>query len=201
MNCYTLIVAGGKGLRMGGDIPKQFLPLGGRPILMHTIETFRRALDDVQIVLVLPADQHDYWHELCRENGFRSPELIANGGETRFHSVRNGLSLLPEGRYDTALLCSRRRGKGRRAGRAGRRDSTPDSSRRQQHHTASRRIPTGADTPDLSPCHAEGSIPATVLRSLHRRCLRRGSPGENSHDDRRQQGKHQDNDAKRHAFC
>ena len=96
MNCYTLIVAGGKGLRMGGDIPKQFLPLGGIPILMHTIETFRRALDDVQIVLVLPADQHDYWHELCRENGFRSPELIADGGETRFHSVRNGLSLLPE---------------------------------------------------------------------------------------------------------
>ncbi|MBR1498766.1 MAG: 2-C-methyl-D-erythritol 4-phosphate cytidylyltransferase [Bacteroidaceae bacterium] len=96
MNCYTLIVAGGKGLRMGGDIPKQFLPLGGRPILMHTIETFRKALDDVQIVLVLPAEQHDYWHGLCREHGFRSPELIANGGETRFHSVSSGLSLLPE---------------------------------------------------------------------------------------------------------
>ncbi len=96
MNCYVLIVAGGKGLRMGGDIPKQFLPIGGKPILMHTIEAFRKALDGIRIVLVLPADQHDYWQELCREYNFCSPELIANGGETRFHSVRNGLKLLPD---------------------------------------------------------------------------------------------------------
>ena len=96
MKAYAVIVAGGKGLRMGGDIPKQFLPIDGKPILMHTIEAFREALDDVQIVLVLPADQHDYWRELCKKHGFRSPELIATGGETRFHSVRNGLALLPD---------------------------------------------------------------------------------------------------------
>ena len=97
MRAYAIIVAGGKGLRMGGDIPKQFLPINGKPILMHTIETFRKALDDVQIVLVLPAEQHDYWQKLCKDYGFHSPELVANGGETRFHSVKNGLALLPEG--------------------------------------------------------------------------------------------------------
>ena len=96
MDYYVLIVAGGKGLRMGGDIPKQFLPIGGKPILMRTIEAFRNVLDDVKIVLVLPADQHDYWQELCRKHDFRSPELIANGGATRFHSVSNGLNLLPD---------------------------------------------------------------------------------------------------------
>ena len=80
---------------MGGDVPKQFLPIGGKPVLMHTIEAFRRALDDVEIVLVLPAEQHDYWQKLCKDYKFHSPELIAKGGETRFHSVKNGLALLP----------------------------------------------------------------------------------------------------------
>lgn len=96
MNTYAVVVAGGKGLRMGGEVPKQFLPIGGKPVLMHTIEAFRKALEDVQIVLVLPAEQHDYWQKLCKKFSFRSPELIARGGETRFHSVKNGLSLLPD---------------------------------------------------------------------------------------------------------
>ena len=96
MNSYAIIVAGGKGLRMGGEVPKQFLPIGGKPVLMHTIEAFRQALDNVQIVLVLPAEQHDYWQGLCEEYDFRSPELIAQGGETRFHSVKNGLAFLPD---------------------------------------------------------------------------------------------------------
>ena len=95
MKAYAVIVAGGKGLRMGGDVPKQFLPIGGKPVLMHTIEAFRKALDGVTIVLVLPAEQHDYWQKLCKDYGFHSPELIAKGGETRFHSVKNGLALLP----------------------------------------------------------------------------------------------------------
>ncbi len=96
MNLYAIIVAGGKGLRMGTDMPKQFLPIGGRPVLMHTIEAFRKALDGVQIVLVLPVEQQDYWQKICQEYSFCSPELIANGGETRFHSVKNGLLLLPK---------------------------------------------------------------------------------------------------------
>ena len=93
---FAIIVAGGKGLRMGGEVPKQFLPIGGKPVLMHTIDAFRKALDNVRIVLVLPAEQHHYWQELCEEYNFRSPKLIAQGGETRFHSVRNGLALLPD---------------------------------------------------------------------------------------------------------
>ena len=96
MKAYAVIVAGGKGLRMGGEVPKQFLPIEGKPILMHTIEAFRKAIEGIGIVLVLPAAQQEYWHELCKTHQFDSPELIANGGETRFHSVRNGLALLPD---------------------------------------------------------------------------------------------------------
>lgn len=96
MNYFAILVAGGKGLRMGGDVPKQFIPIDGKPILMRTIEAFRRALEGVRIVLVLPAEQQDYWRKLCEEHGFRSPQLIATGGVTRFHSVRNGLALLPD---------------------------------------------------------------------------------------------------------
>ena len=96
MKVFAILVAGGKGLRMGGEVPKQFLPIGGKPILMHTIEAFRKALEGIRIVLVLPAQQQDYWRKLCEQHGFHSPELIANGGETRFQSVRNGLALLPD---------------------------------------------------------------------------------------------------------
>ncbi len=96
MKAYAIIVAGGKGLRMGGEVPKQFLPINGKPILMHTIEAFRKALDGIEIILVLPADQHEYWQKLCQDYNFCSPKLIAKGGETRFHSVKNGLALLPD---------------------------------------------------------------------------------------------------------
>lgn len=93
---YAIIVAGGKGLRMGGPLPKQFIAVGGRPILMHTIDRFREALPGVSIVLVLPAAQQDYWHSLCTQYGFGADCLVADGGETRFHSVRNGLALIPD---------------------------------------------------------------------------------------------------------
>ena len=93
---YVIIVAGGKGLRMGGDIPKQFLPVNGKPVLMRTIERFRDYSPDLGIILVLPRAQQEYWRELCREHGFQAPYTIADGGETRFHSVRNGLSLIPD---------------------------------------------------------------------------------------------------------
>ena len=87
-----IIVAGGKGLRMGGEVPKQFLPIGGKPILMHTIERFLQYDKEMQVVLVLPASQQDYWRTLCAQYNFTSPHIIANGGETRFHSVKNGLA-------------------------------------------------------------------------------------------------------------
>lgn len=91
MTNYAIIVAGGKGLRMGADLPKQFLPIGGRPLLMYTLEAFERAMPGLHLILVLPAAQQDFWHDLCRQHAFTLPHTIADGGETRFHSVLNGL--------------------------------------------------------------------------------------------------------------
>jgi 2-C-methyl-D-erythritol 4-phosphate cytidylyltransferase len=93
---YIIIVAGGKGLRMGSDIPKQFLPIGGKPVLMRTLERFREYSEDIQIILVLPEAQQDYWHQLCQEYHFDVEYTLANGGQTRFHSVQNGLAKVPD---------------------------------------------------------------------------------------------------------
>ena len=93
---YIIIVAGGKGLRMGSDVPKQFLPVGGLPVLMHTIKRFREYSQEMQIILVLPEAQQDYWHGLCKEYAFDVEYMLANGGETRFHSVKNGLDMIPD---------------------------------------------------------------------------------------------------------
>lgn len=94
MKLSVIIVAGGKGLRMGGDLPKQFLPIGGKPVLMHTLEVFRRYDPMLQIVLVLPCEQQEYWNQLCEEHRFDVKHLLADGGTTRFHSVKNGLALV-----------------------------------------------------------------------------------------------------------
>ena len=93
---YIIIVAGGKGLRMGSDIPKQFLPIGGKPVLMRTLERFRAYSSALQIILVLPEAQQDYWRQLCEDYHFDVEHQIANGGQTRFHSVQNGLALVPD---------------------------------------------------------------------------------------------------------
>ncbi len=93
---YVIIVAGGKGLRMGTDIPKQFLPIGGRPVLMRTLERFREYSPTLQIILVLPKAQQDYWRQLCQEYHFQIEYRLTDGGETRFHSVQHGLALIPD---------------------------------------------------------------------------------------------------------
>ena len=93
---YVIIVAGGKGLRMGSDIPKQFLPIGGKPVLMRTIERFHAYAENLQIILVLPVAQQDYWRQLCEQYHFEVKYQLANGGQTRFHSVQNGLALIPD---------------------------------------------------------------------------------------------------------
>ncbi len=92
MKKHIIIVAGGKGLRMGGDIPKQFVPIGGKPVLMRTLEAFYTYDPAMQLILVLPVSQQAYWTELCNTYGFTLPHVVANGGETRFHSVKNGLA-------------------------------------------------------------------------------------------------------------
>lgn len=94
MKKHIIIVAGGKGLRMGGDIPKQFLPVCGMPVLMRTLEAFHAYEPDIHIILVLPGSQQSYWKELCETYRFELPHDIANGGDTRFHSVMNGLALV-----------------------------------------------------------------------------------------------------------
>ena len=96
MKKYIIIVAGGKGLRMGGDIPKQFLPVCCKPVLMRTLEAFHAYDASMRLILVLPVSQQAYWKQLCEEYQFDLVHEIANGGETRFHSVKNGLALVKE---------------------------------------------------------------------------------------------------------
>ena len=93
---YIIIVAGGKGLRMGSDLPKQFLPIKGKPVLMHTIERFRKYSEALDVIVVLPREQHGLWLELCKKHHFIEPHTIVDGGETRFHSSKNGLAAIPD---------------------------------------------------------------------------------------------------------
>ncbi len=97
MKRSAIIVAGGSGTRFGSTIPKQFLPLKGLPILMHTIRRFASFDSAMQIVVVLPESQLSYWRELCSEYQFAVSHEIAIGGKTRFESVSNGLRLVEEG--------------------------------------------------------------------------------------------------------
>lgn len=94
MKKYALIVAGGKGLRMGSELPKQFLPIGGKPVLMRTLEAFHTCNREIRLIVVLPHSQQEFWRTLCREHRFTVPHVVVDGGETRFHSVKNGLALV-----------------------------------------------------------------------------------------------------------
>ncbi len=94
MKQYAIIVAGGKGLRMGYDTPKQFLEVAGLPVLAHTLKQFHSFDPEMELILVLPAEQQAYWSELCSRYDIDIPHRIATGGATRFHSVSNGLALI-----------------------------------------------------------------------------------------------------------
>ncbi len=89
MQKYAIIVAGGSGARMKSSLPKQFLLLNCQPVLMHTLKAFD--FDQIQITLVLPVEQIQFWQKLCKEHSFEVPHKIVHGGETRFHSVKKGL--------------------------------------------------------------------------------------------------------------
>lgn len=91
MKRYVVIVAGGQGVRMGADRPKQFLEIGGKPILRHTIERFLAFDPSFEVIVVLPSAQKDWWREYCRQSGFLERYSIVSGGITRFHSVQNAL--------------------------------------------------------------------------------------------------------------
>lgn len=93
---YAIIVAGGSGTRVGNVIPKQFLKLDGKPILMHTISKFAETGLDINIILVLPENQTEYWQQLCSEHNFTIPLVTTTGGQSRFHSVKKGLEFVTE---------------------------------------------------------------------------------------------------------
>ena len=94
MQLYVVIVAGGSGKRMGAEIPKQFLELAGRPVLMHTIERFKSFNDAIEIITVLPENQLRHWCELQEKYSFNIPQTLVKGGSHRFFSVRNGLKFV-----------------------------------------------------------------------------------------------------------
>lgn len=94
MKKFAIIVAGGSGKRMGSIVPKQFLILAGKPVLMHTIEVFYELDSDMKIIVVLPESQVDRWRQLCEEYSFGIAHEVAIGGATRFESVKNGLALV-----------------------------------------------------------------------------------------------------------
>lgn len=89
---YALIVAGGSGHRMNSAIPKQFIQIHGKPLLMYTFEAFTQFDPDCEFVLVIPGSQIGYWRKLCEEFSFQIRHKIVEGGATRFHSVKNGLA-------------------------------------------------------------------------------------------------------------
>jgi 2-C-methyl-D-erythritol 4-phosphate cytidylyltransferase len=95
-NSYVIIVAGGTGSRMQSHVPKQFLLLNGKPVMMHTIEAFYNSIHQPQIIVVLHFGFHSYWRELCVEHQFKIPHKLISGGETRFHSVKNGLETIED---------------------------------------------------------------------------------------------------------
>jgi 2-C-methyl-D-erythritol 4-phosphate cytidylyltransferase len=89
---YAIIVAGGKGTRIKSSVPKQFLELNGLPVIMHTITAFFRYSEKINIILVIPEDDFPIWEKLCAKYSFHKPIVLQKGGETRFQSVKNGLS-------------------------------------------------------------------------------------------------------------
>jgi 2-C-methyl-D-erythritol 4-phosphate cytidylyltransferase len=89
---YVIITAGGKGVRMNAQLPKQFLKIAGKPIIIHTLQAFLHYNPLIRIILVLPHDQIHLWKELALKHQLDIPVEIVSGGPTRFHSVKNGLS-------------------------------------------------------------------------------------------------------------
>lgn len=93
---YALIVAGGSGTRMQSQVPKQFLLLNGKPILMHTLEAFYCYSASLHIITVLPETDVAWWYSLCHRYDFDIPHRVVKGGQSRTNSVRNGLEAIEE---------------------------------------------------------------------------------------------------------
>lgn len=96
MENFVILVAAGMGKRMGMNTPKQFIILENKPVIVYAIDRFVKALPNIKIILVLPADLIPQWHELARRYQLKAPVKIVSGGKERFHSVKNGIAHLPE---------------------------------------------------------------------------------------------------------
>lgn len=94
MKKYAIIVAGGSGSRMRSNLPKQFIEIGGLPVLMHTLSRFKEAFPAIYLILVLPENQFDFWNELCKKHFFTVPHQLVKGGNSRFQSGKNGLAYI-----------------------------------------------------------------------------------------------------------
>ncbi|MCM1502145.1 MAG: 2-C-methyl-D-erythritol 4-phosphate cytidylyltransferase [Bacteroidales bacterium] len=94
---FLIVTAGGKGVRMGGAVPKQFMEIGGKAVLRLSIERFLEAVPDIKVMAVLPQEHIALWKEYCIRTGFVCPQTIVPGGFTRFHSVKNALARIPDG--------------------------------------------------------------------------------------------------------
>jgi 2-C-methyl-D-erythritol 4-phosphate cytidylyltransferase len=91
MQKSVIITAGGIGKRMGSELPKQFLVLGGKPVLVHTLELFFKYDPNIEIILTLPNDWRGYWETVIDKYYCRVPHIVVNGGEERYHSIQNAL--------------------------------------------------------------------------------------------------------------
>lgn len=96
MKKAAILVAGGKGTRMGGTLAKQYLPIGGKPILMRTLEVFYLLDVQIELILVLSGSDFNLWENLCKSHDFLIPHRLVAGGDSRFQSVKNGLNQLSE---------------------------------------------------------------------------------------------------------
>ena len=148
MNKYAVIVAGGTGTRMGGDLPKQFLPLNGKPVLYYTIKTFTDTFADLKTILVLPAVHLETGRKLINEYFNKKDIQLIAGGETRFQSVKNGLSLVVEepGARQRIVGGGRARGDDQQA-EGGNRDFANELAHRADGNTARCRL---TDAPSMA---------------------------------------------------
>jgi 2-C-methyl-D-erythritol 4-phosphate cytidylyltransferase len=96
MKLYAVIVAGGSGKRMGAELPKQYLEIAGKPVLMHTLERFKSFSESIEIITVLPENQLRFWADLQKKYSFNIPHTLVKGGKARFFSVRNGLKFVDD---------------------------------------------------------------------------------------------------------
>jgi 2-C-methyl-D-erythritol 4-phosphate cytidylyltransferase len=92
----AIVVAGGQGTRFGGNRPKQFLELGGTPVIIHTLRQFEQCGEISQVIAVLPVGERDHFQSLIEQSVIRKVSRIVDGGETRAQSVQNGLAAITE---------------------------------------------------------------------------------------------------------